>query len=200
MRRIFEDRLHRARDHHRRRGRPLLVRLQRCHAPGRQCLGRFRSDRSAYLTFDATGADPGKSQGDIGRFQLARNPARLSGQRTSGTGRRSVRSIVSLLARIDPARFRFAVKNRPSGDKDLQGWMKLLGAALVINGSYFSSQRDTCYTVTQRRRSIGTGGLRCHPRRIRRFQILRRRARTSPPGTGARPSQAPTTPWYPFRC
>ena len=42
------------------------------------------------------------------------------------------------LARIDPARFRFAVKNRPSGDKDLQGWMKLLGAALVINGSYFS--------------------------------------------------------------
>ena len=43
------------------------------------------------------------------------------------------------LARIDPARFRFAVKNRPSGDKDLQGWMKLLGAALVINGSYFSS-------------------------------------------------------------
>ena len=44
-----------------------------------------------------------------------------------------------VLARIDPARFRFAVKNRPSGDKDLQGWMKLLGAALVINGSYFSS-------------------------------------------------------------
>jgi hypothetical protein len=44
------------------------------------------------------------------------------------------------LARIDPARFRFAVKNRPSGDKDLQGWMELLGAALVINGSYFSGQ------------------------------------------------------------
>ena len=44
-----------------------------------------------------------------------------------------------MLARIDPARFRFEVKNRPSGDKDLQGWMQLLGAALVINGSYFSS-------------------------------------------------------------
>jgi hypothetical protein len=44
-----------------------------------------------------------------------------------------------LLARIDPARFRFEVRNRPSGDKDLQGWMQLLGAALVINGSYFSS-------------------------------------------------------------
>jgi len=44
-----------------------------------------------------------------------------------------------MLARIDPARFRFEVKHRPSGDKDLQGWMQLLGAALVINGSYFSS-------------------------------------------------------------
>ena len=45
-----------------------------------------------------------------------------------------------LLARIDPARFRFEVRNRPSGDKDLDGWMQLLGAALVINGSYFSQQ------------------------------------------------------------
>jgi hypothetical protein len=44
-----------------------------------------------------------------------------------------------MLARIDPARFRFEVKNRPAGDKDLQGWMQLLGAALVINGSYFAS-------------------------------------------------------------
>lgn len=44
-----------------------------------------------------------------------------------------------MLARIDPARFRFEVRNRPSGDKDLQGWMQLLGAALVINGSYFAS-------------------------------------------------------------
>lgn len=43
------------------------------------------------------------------------------------------------LARVNPALFRFEVKNRPAGDKDLQGWMKLLGAALVINGSYFSN-------------------------------------------------------------
>jgi Phosphodiester glycosidase len=44
-----------------------------------------------------------------------------------------------VLARIDPARFRFEVRNRVSGDRDLQGWMLALGAALVINGSYFSS-------------------------------------------------------------
>jgi hypothetical protein len=43
-----------------------------------------------------------------------------------------------LLARIDPAHFRFAVRNAPAGDRDLDGWMRDLGAALVINGSYFS--------------------------------------------------------------
>jgi hypothetical protein len=43
-----------------------------------------------------------------------------------------------MLARIDPARFRFVVRNAAAGDKDLDGWMAELGAALVINGSYFS--------------------------------------------------------------
>jgi hypothetical protein len=45
-----------------------------------------------------------------------------------------------LLARIDPSRFRFEVRNSPAGDKDLDDWMRALGAALVINGSYFSKQ------------------------------------------------------------
>jgi len=43
-----------------------------------------------------------------------------------------------LLARIDPARFRFVVRNAPAGDKGLDQWMSQLGAALVVNGSYFS--------------------------------------------------------------
>jgi hypothetical protein len=43
-----------------------------------------------------------------------------------------------LLARIDPARFRFEVRNAAAGDKNLDQWMKQLGAALVINGSYYS--------------------------------------------------------------
>ena len=42
------------------------------------------------------------------------------------------------LARVDPARFRFVVRNAPAGDRDLDAWMRSLGAALVINGSYFS--------------------------------------------------------------
>lgn len=44
-----------------------------------------------------------------------------------------------MLARIDPARFRFAAKTAPAGDKDLDQWMAELGAALVVNGSYYST-------------------------------------------------------------
>ncbi len=42
------------------------------------------------------------------------------------------------LARIAPAKFRFEVRNEPSGDRDLQAWMTDLGAAAVINGSYYA--------------------------------------------------------------
>jgi Phosphodiester glycosidase len=43
-----------------------------------------------------------------------------------------------LLARVDPARFRFEVRTAPGGQNELGDWMAALGAALVINGSYFS--------------------------------------------------------------
>ena len=43
-----------------------------------------------------------------------------------------------LLARIDPKRFRFEVKNAPKGDKDLEGWMRSLCPVLVVNGSYYA--------------------------------------------------------------
>jgi phosphodiester glycosidase len=43
-----------------------------------------------------------------------------------------------LLARIDPAHYRFQVWNRASGDRDSFDWMRELGAVLVINGSYFT--------------------------------------------------------------
>ena len=42
-----------------------------------------------------------------------------------------------LLARIDPAKFRFVLRNEPAG-KEVGDWMESLGAVLVINGSYFS--------------------------------------------------------------
>ena len=43
-----------------------------------------------------------------------------------------------LLARIDPARFGFIVRTAPAGNRNLDDWMQALGAALVINGSYFT--------------------------------------------------------------
>jgi hypothetical protein len=43
-----------------------------------------------------------------------------------------------LLARIDPAHFRFVVRNSSDGDKNLDEWMQQLGAALVVNGSYYA--------------------------------------------------------------
>lgn len=43
-----------------------------------------------------------------------------------------------LLARVDPARFRFEVRTAPAGNKDLDGWMADPAAVLVINGSYYS--------------------------------------------------------------
>src|SRR5208337_383948 len=42
------------------------------------------------------------------------------------------------LARVNPRRFSFTVRNAPAGDMELGDWMTSLGAALVINGSYFS--------------------------------------------------------------
>jgi hypothetical protein len=43
-----------------------------------------------------------------------------------------------LLARVDPRRFRFVVRNAPSGSRELGDWMTALDAVLVVNGSYFA--------------------------------------------------------------
>lgn len=43
-----------------------------------------------------------------------------------------------LFARIDPARYRFAVRNDPSGRTLLEGWTRREHALLVVNGSYFA--------------------------------------------------------------
>ena len=43
-----------------------------------------------------------------------------------------------LLARIDPAMYRFHVYNASAGNRELGDWMKATGAVLVINGSYYA--------------------------------------------------------------
>jgi Phosphodiester glycosidase len=42
-----------------------------------------------------------------------------------------------LLARIDPAHWRFSVHSAPAGNRNLDIWMRELRAALIVNGSYF---------------------------------------------------------------
>lgn len=61
-------------------------------------------------------------------FEIADLPVMAKGQAVDDV----------LLARIDPERFRFEVRNAPDGDKDLDKWMAHLGAALVVNGSYYA--------------------------------------------------------------
>jgi len=61
-------------------------------------------------------------------FEVGELPAAVGGQEVDRV----------FLARIDPARYRFAVFNDPSGESGLAEWMKNLGAALVVNGSYYS--------------------------------------------------------------
>ncbi|HUB65893.1 MAG TPA: phosphodiester glycosidase family protein [Candidatus Methylacidiphilales bacterium] len=61
-------------------------------------------------------------------FEVADLPALVNGQAVDHV----------YLARIDPAHFRFVLRNGSNGDKDLDTWMAELGASLVVNGSYFS--------------------------------------------------------------
>jgi hypothetical protein len=44
-----------------------------------------------------------------------------------------------MLARIDSHQFKLTVRNAPSGDKRLDDWMADLGAALVVNGSFYTN-------------------------------------------------------------
>ncbi|MBO2464126.1 phosphodiester glycosidase family protein [Actinomadura violacea] len=60
-------------------------------------------------------------------LEVAELPVRVGGQ--------SVDAL--LLSRIDTARYRFRVLNRPAGDRDVGDWMKATGASLVVNGSYY---------------------------------------------------------------
>lgn len=43
-----------------------------------------------------------------------------------------------LLTRIDTAHLRLVVRTAPAGNRDLQDWMRELGAVLVVNGSYYT--------------------------------------------------------------
>lgn len=67
-----------------------------------------------------------------------------------------------LLARIDPELYRFEVHSAPAGNRDLDGWMRELGAALVVNGSYYSPQGAPATPVLSGGAALGPGYYDAH--------------------------------------
>jgi hypothetical protein len=82
----------------------------------------------------ALSSAPAAAPGDLA-WQTIREGFEVGDLRAEVNGR-AVDHI--MLARIDPGRFRFVVRNASAGDKDLDQWMAEIGAALLVNGSYYS--------------------------------------------------------------
>jgi hypothetical protein len=59
------------------------------------------------------------------------------------------------LVRIAPEKFRFEVRNERSGNLNLDAWMTSLGAAVVINGSYFAPNGEPATPVLSAGRLLG---------------------------------------------
>ena len=51
------------------------------------------------------------------------------------------------LARIDPARHRFSVLQEPSGKRHLEDWMRVTGAELIVNASYYDRKGEPATPV-----------------------------------------------------
>ncbi len=59
------------------------------------------------------------------------------------------------LTRIDPKKFRFEVHAAPDGARELADWMKLTGAAMIVNGSYFDRVGKPATPIVSRGQSLG---------------------------------------------
>jgi hypothetical protein len=60
-----------------------------------------------------------------------------------------------MLARIDPALFRFSIRNDPTGAKRLDDWMTETSAVLIVNGSYYARDGKPSTPVVSDGRPIG---------------------------------------------
>jgi hypothetical protein len=78
-------------------------------------------------------------------FEVGELPAMAEGQEVDRI----------MLARIDPARFRFEVRISPAGDRNIDTWMTTLGAALVVNGSYYAHHGSPATPVISDGRKLG---------------------------------------------
>ncbi len=59
------------------------------------------------------------------------------------------------LVRITPPKFKFEVLTAPDGARELADWMKVTGAAMIVNGSYFDRAGKPATPVVSRGRALG---------------------------------------------
>ena len=59
------------------------------------------------------------------------------------------------LVRIDPARFKFEVHTAPDAARELGDWMKVTGAVMIVNGSFFDKDGQPATPVVSRGRTLG---------------------------------------------
>ena len=59
------------------------------------------------------------------------------------------------LVRIDPAKFKFEVYTAPDAARELRDWMKVTGAVMIVNGSYFDHDGQPATPVVSRGRTLG---------------------------------------------
>lgn len=106
-----------------------------------------RLSRAARLGLGGANAAPGSvdwSEPAPG-FEVAEMPILVEGREEDRL----------LLARIDPARWRFTVRNQPAGSKRVDAWLAELGAALVVNGSYYGLKGEADTPFLSEGRALG---------------------------------------------
>jgi len=59
------------------------------------------------------------------------------------------------LTRIDPAKFKFEIHTAPDAARELGDWMKVTGAVMIVNGSYFARDGKPATPVISRGRAMG---------------------------------------------
>ena len=59
------------------------------------------------------------------------------------------------LVRIDPKKFIFQVLAAPEGARELPEWMKVTGAAMIVNGSYFDRRGNPATPIVSQGKSLG---------------------------------------------
>ena len=59
------------------------------------------------------------------------------------------------LTRINPAKFKFEVHTAPDAARDTGDWLKVTGAVMIVNGSYFDREGKPATPVVSRGRALG---------------------------------------------